>query len=109
MPNYLIKFSATKPRFYTISEEGKFSQHIYEQSVVGGLLDRQGRVLFSAVGTDRIEDENVAGMVFAVKDRLEILLKNATVQLAKQFSNAIKFSRFELPVTGIDGKVIEIR
>ena len=109
MPNYLIKFSATKPRFYTISEEGKFSQHIYEQSVVGELLDRQGRVLFSAVGTDRIEDENVAGMVFAVKDRLEILLKNATVQLAKQFSNAIKFSRFELPVTGIDGKVIEIK
>ncbi len=109
MPDYLIKFAATQPRFYKISEEGKFGHHVYEQSVVGELLDRQGRILFSAVGTDRIEDENVAGMVFATKDRLEILLKNATVKLAEQFSRAIRFSRFVLPVTGADGKVIEIK
>jgi len=109
MPDYLIKFSATQPRFYSISEEGKFGHRVYEQSVVGELLDRQGRILFSAVGTDRIADENVAGMVFAVKDRLEVLLKNATVKLAEQFSRAIRFSRFVLPVTNADGKVIEIK
>ncbi|MDD3260089.1 MAG: hypothetical protein PHN97_11655 [Smithellaceae bacterium] len=109
MPDYLIKFSATRPRFYTISEAGKFGHNVYEQSVVGELLDRQGRILFSAVGTDRIEDKNVAGMVFAVKDRLEILLKNATLKLAEQFSRSIRFSRFVLPVTGADGKIIEIK
>ncbi len=109
MPDYLMKFSATQPRFYTISEEGKFGYHVYEQSVVGELLDRQGRVLFSAVGSDRIEDQNVAGMVFAVKDRLEILLKNATVKLAEQFSRTIRFSRFVLPVTGVNDKIIEIK
>lgn len=109
MPDYLIKFAATQPRFYKISEEGKFGHHVYEQSVAGELLDRQGRILFSAVGIDRIEEENVAGMVFAVKDRLEILMKNATLKLAEQFSRSIKFSRFVLPVTGADGKVIEIK
>lgn len=109
MPDYLIKFSATQPRFYTISEEGKFGHHVYEQSVAGELLDRQGRILFSAVGSNRIEDENVAGMVFAVKDRLEILLKNATLHLAEQFSRSIRFSRFVLPVIGIDGKLVDIR
>ena len=108
LPDYLIKFTATKPRWYTISKKGKFSQNVYEQNVVGELLDRQGRMLFSAVGTDRIEDQNVAGMVFAKKDRLEVLLKNATVNLAEQFSRSIKFSRFMLPVTNVTGKIIEI-
>ena len=108
LPDYLIKFTATKPRHYTISEKGKFSLNIYEQYVVGELLDKQGRILYSAVASDRIEDQNVAGMVFDEQARLEILLKNATVNLAEQFSHSIKFSHFVLPVTHAAGKLIDI-
>lgn len=108
MPDYLIKFSATAPRYYTIGEKGKFSLNIYEQYVLGELLDKQGRIIFSAVGSDRIEDKNVAGMVFGKKARLEVLLKNAVVNLAEQFSKSIKLSHFVMPVKNVDGKSIEI-
>jgi hypothetical protein len=108
MPDYLIKFSASPPRHYSIKEQGKFSINVYEQYILGELIDRQGRIIFSAVGSNRIEDKNVAGMVFDKNARLEVLLKNAVVNLAEQFSNSIRFSHFELPVTRVSGKQIEI-
>ena len=108
LPDYLIKFTASQPRYYTMSEKGKFALNVYEQYVLGELLDKQGRILFSAVGNDRIEEKDVAGMVFDRKARLEIVLKNAVVNLAEQFSRSIKFSHFVLPVAQVDGKSIEI-
>lgn len=108
MPDYLIKFSATTPRHYTMSEKGKFSLNIYEQYVLGELLDKQGRIIFSAVGSNRIEDKNVAGMVFGKEARLEVVLKNAVVNLAEKFAKSIKLSHFVLPVKEVNGKSIEI-
>ncbi len=108
MPDYLIKFSASAPRSYTMSEKGKFALNVYEQYVLGELLDKQGRIIFSAVGSNRIEDKNVGGMVFGKEARLEVVLKNAVVNLAEQFAKAIKFSHFVLPVKNVDGKSIEI-
>lgn len=108
MPDYLIKFTASAPRAYTISEKGKFSLNIYEQYVLGELLDKQGRIIFSAVGSNRIEDKNVAGMVFGKEARQEVVLKNAVVNLAEQFAKSIKLSHFIFPVTHVDGKSIEI-
>ncbi len=93
VPDYLMKFSATEPRAYTMSEKGNFSKNVYEQYVLGELLDKQGRIIFSAVGADRIEDKNVGGMVFSKEARLEVLQKNAVVNLAEQFARSIKFSR----------------
>jgi len=108
MPDYLIKYSASPPRHYTIGEKGKFSINVYEQYVLGELLDKQGRIIFSATGTNRIEDKNVGGMVFGKDARLEVLLKNAVVDLAEKFSKSIKLSRFVMPVKNVDGKRIEI-
>jgi hypothetical protein len=108
MPDYLIKFSASAPRLYTISEKGKFALNVYEQYVLGELLDKQGRIIFSAVGSNRIEDKNVGGMVFDKNARLEVVLKNAVVNLAEQFTKSIKYSHFVLPVKNVDGKFVEI-
>ncbi len=108
MPDYLMKFTASKPRHYTMEAKGKFSLNVYEQYVLGELLDKQGRIIFSAVGKDRIEDQNVAGMVFDKSARLEVVLKNAVVHLAEQFAKSIKMSHFVFPVKNVDGKTIEI-
>lgn len=40
LPDYLIKFSASKPRLYDIRQAGKFGFKVYEQFIVGELLDR---------------------------------------------------------------------
>lgn len=108
LPDYLIKFSYAAPRIYDVGEQGKFGFHIYEQYILGELLDKQGRVVYSAIGMNRIEDKDVAGIVFSKEARLEIMLKNAVVQLAEQFSRSIKFSRFVLPVVGLDDKLINL-
>lgn len=108
LPDYLVKFTASKPRIYDINEPGKFGYKVYEQYVLGELLDKQGRIIYSAVGKDKIEDKDVAGMVFDVEARLEIVRKNAVKDLASQFSTAIKFAHFELPVTKSENGQVEL-
>ena len=108
VPDYMLKLSAAPPRFYTMSEKGKFSLNVYEQYVLGELLDKQGRVIFSAAGFDRIEDKNVGGMVFGKEARLEVLLKNAVVNLAEQFAKSIKFSHQVHPVKEVDGTNVTV-
>jgi len=108
VPDYMMKFSATTPRVYTISEHGKFGINVYEQYVVGELLDKQGRIIFSAFGADSIQDKDVGGMVFGKEARLEVLLKNAVVNLAEQFAKSIKFSHFVMPVKRTDGNSVEV-
>lgn len=109
MPDYLIKLSYAAPRIYDVVQEGMFGFKIYEQYVLGELLDKQGRIVYSALGSNRIEDKDVGGMVFSRDARLEVLLKNATVHLAEQFSKSIKFSSSTLPVTGVNGNIIDLQ
>jgi hypothetical protein len=108
LPQYMIKFSVVPPRVYTMSQKGKFSINHYEQYILGELLDTQGRIIFSAVGTNKIEDKNVGGMVFGKEARLEVLQKNAVVDLAEQFAKSIKFSHFVMPVKNVSGNSLEI-
>ena len=108
VPDYMLKFTAAAPRSYSYSEKGKFGVNVYEQYILGELLDKQGRIIFSAVGTDHIEDKNVGGMVFSKKARLEVLQKNAVVNLAEQFARSIKFSRQIHPVKDVSGSIIDI-
>jgi len=109
LPDYFIKFGYTEPRVYEVSQPGKFGFNVYEQYVLGELLDKQGRIIFSAVAGDRIEDKNVDGMVLNRESRQEILLKNAVKGLAEQFSRSIKFSQFRMPVAGTSGSTIDIK
>jgi hypothetical protein len=106
LPDFMLKFSAAPARVYSMEEKSKFSINVYEQYILGELLDKQGRILFSAVGSDRIEEKNVGDMVFAREARLEILRKNAVLHLADQFAKSIRFSHLILPVKGEDGKSI---
>jgi hypothetical protein len=108
LPDYLIKFTASPPRLYDIREPGKFGFKVYEQYILGELLDKQGRIIYSAVGKDKIEDKDIAGMVFGTEARLEILRKNAVKDMAVQFSKEIKFAHFELPVTKIENGLVEL-
>ncbi len=108
VPDYMLKFTAAPPRHYTMGERGKFGLKVYEQYILGELLDKQGRIIFSAVGSDRIEDKDVGGMVFGKEARLEVLQKNAVLHLAEQFAKSIKFSHQVHPVKDVAGKSITL-
>jgi hypothetical protein len=102
LPDYLIKFRATPLRFYEVNQEAKFGYRIFEQYILGELLDQQGRVVYSAVGTNRIEDRVVGDMYFDKAARQEVVLKNAVINLAEQFSTSIKFAHNVLPILTLD-------
>lgn len=106
LPDYLIKFSAAPLRFYEVHQEGKFGFRIFEQYILGELLDQQGRIVYSAVGTNRIEDKVVGGMFFDESARREVVLKNSVVNLAEQFSSSIKFAHTVLPVTKVEDNAV---
>jgi hypothetical protein len=108
IPDYMMKFTSSVPRVYAMNEKGKFSINVYEQYILGELLDKQGRIIFSAVGSDRIEDKNVGGMVFDREARLEVVRKNAVVNLAEQFAKSIKFSHQVHPVKNVSGNAIDL-
>ena len=108
LPDYLLKFSYSEPRIYAVNQRGKFGFQIYEQYVIGELLDTHGRVVYSAVASDKIEDKNVAGMIFSRDARLEIVLKNAVKRMAEQFSQSIKFVHSVLPITSVDANSISL-
>ena len=109
LPDYLLKFAYSTPRIYDVRQGGKFGFKVYEQYVLGELLDEQGRIVYSAIASDRIEDKNVGEMLFGEEARLEVILKNAVKKLAEQFSHAITFSQFRLPVTKVDGNTITLQ
>jgi hypothetical protein len=106
LPDYLIKFTASPLRYYQVREKGKFGFHIYEQYLLGELLDKQGRIVYSAVGSNRIEDEDVGGMVFDQQARREIVLKNAVLNLAEQFSASIRFAHAVLRIDKVKGEAL---
>jgi len=102
LPDYLIKFRVTPLRFYEVNQEGKFGYRIFEQYVLGELLDQQGRIVYSAVGTNRIEDKVIGEMFFDKAARQEVVLKNSVINLAEQFSTSIKFAHNVLPITQLE-------
>ena len=109
MPDYMIKFSYSDPRVYDVVQNGKFGFRIYEQYILGELLDKQGRIIYSSIGHNHIEDKVVEGIVFDRDARLEILLKNATVQLAGSFSKSIRFASLTLPVIDTKEHIIDVQ
>jgi len=83
-------------------------RRIYQSLAFGTLTDKSGRVLYSDVGADRIEDEVVAGIGFDVSARREIALKNALVDLADKFASAVKFKQTVLPIA-VSGQTITVK
>lgn len=109
LPDYLMKFRYAPARVYNIGQEGKFGYEVYEQYLLGELIDKQGRIIYSAVGGDRIEEKNVSGTIFDRNARLEILQKNAVIQLAEKFSKSIRFSKATLPVSAVKGSIVDLK
>lgn len=109
LPDFFIRFKYVAPRMNEFSAAGKaIGVLTYEQYVLGELLDRKGRIIYSGLGYNEIKDENIGGMVFGVDARREILLKNTVVDLADKFAKSVRYARVSAPVEEVKGSALKL-
>jgi hypothetical protein len=109
LPDLFLRVSVAEPLTYSLpSATGGIEHRVFESRVYGDLLDNTGRVIFAAQAKDRIEEKTPKGSGFDTNARIEVVTKNALLELAKKFTTQVKFSRFSLKVDDVNGDTFDI-
>ena len=99
LPDYFIRIVAPPPRHYVLPTNlGYKTQHSYEAWAFAELLSRDGRVLYAADVSQRIDDTVTDRSGFNASDRREVVLKNALNELAERFGKEVRFKPLTLKV-----------
>ena len=109
LPDYYLRLQFNGPVSVTLPSnkpDVRYDEHSVR--ACGDLLDRTGRVLYGKCVDERITDEVVAGIRFSRDDRQEVVIKNALIKLADDFTKAVKFKRFKLPVQSVEGDMMMV-
>jgi hypothetical protein len=109
LPNFFFRLNIPEPIAYEVPTNLDYkTRRVYEAIAIAQMVDRSGRVLYSGIGRNRIEDEVTSGIAFNDSARKEVVIKNALIDLANRFGSEMKFSDAELAVkTG--GKEITLQ
>ena len=108
LPEFFIRINVIPVIAYQ-QQIGKMTQQqVLHSEVFAEMIDRSGRVIYSAHATDDIEDVISEGMGFSLEARKEVVLKNALLKLGQQFQKGIQFTRSDLKVSSASGHNITI-
>lgn len=92
LPSYFIRLHVGDPVEYEVPTNLAYkTRRHFEAAAFAQLVDIKGRVLFSGMGRNHIEDEVTAGVSFNSAARREVVVKNALQDLANRFANEMKF------------------
>lgn len=109
LPDYFLRLSIPEARSYELQAPGRDrSVRSYRSVATAELVDRSGRVVFATTGSDRADDQVVAGMALDEASRLEVSVKNALLDLAQRIGTDLKFQRAELPLQGGDKQLVAL-
>ena len=109
MPDYFLKLYFYGP-FYTKSPTNKpyVSVDNYTMMACGDLLDSNGRVVHGSCVDDKITDEVFGTIRYPNEAREEILVKNAIIKLADEFTRNVTFRTLQFPVVKTEGNNVVI-
>ena len=108
LPDFFIRINVIPVIAYQ-QQIGKMTQQqIFHSEVFAEMIDRSGRVIYSAHAADNIKDVVSEGMGFSLEARKEVVLKNSLLKLGQQFQKGIQFSRSDLKVSDSNGQNIII-
>jgi hypothetical protein len=108
LPEFFIRVNVIPVIVYQQRIGKMTQQQIFHSEVFAEMIDRSGRVIYSAHATDEIKDVISEGMGFSLEARKEVVLKNALLKLGQQFQKGIQFTRSDLKVSGSSGQSITI-
>ncbi|MGA4440819.1 hypothetical protein [Psychrobacter pocilloporae] len=108
LPEFFIRINVVPVIAYQ-QQIGKITQQqVLHSEVFAEMIDRSGRVIYSAHATDDIKEVISEGMGFSLEARKEVVLKNALLKLGQQFQKGIQFTRSDLKVLSSSGHNITI-
>ncbi|CAG9180109.1 hypothetical protein [Cupriavidus pampae] len=100
LPDYFIRMVVPPARQYTLPTNLAYKTlQSYQAWAFAELLSRDGRVLYAADVTQRIDDTVTDKAGFNAADRREVVLKNALNDLAERFGKEVRFQPLTLKVT----------
>lgn len=109
LPEFFIRLSIIPVIGYQ-KQVGKITQQqVVHSEVFAEIIDRSGRVIYSAHEIDGISETISQGMGFSLDVRKEIALKNALIKLGKKFQQGIQFTRSDLQVANGGSDTITIQ
>lgn len=101
LPDFFIRLQAyaMEPTRLPSKIPGKFFD-TFESYAIADVVDRSGRVMFSASVSDRIVDDVVGTMGFSIEQRQDTVVRNALFKLAQRIGLEFKPRNVRLPATG---------
>lgn len=98
LPEFFIRLNIIPVIGYQQKIGKMTEQQVIHSEVFAEMVDRTGRVIYSAHAKDEISEKISEGMGFNLEDRKEVSLKNALIKLGKEFQQGLKFTRTDLQV-----------
>lgn len=109
LPDYFIRMVVPPARHYELPTNLSYkARQSYQAWVFAELLSRDGRVLYAADVSQRIDDTVTDKSGFNAADRREVVLKNALNELAERFGKEVRFKPLSLQVSGAAGDNFEV-
>ncbi|MBL0276417.1 MAG: hypothetical protein IPQ24_10045 [Anaeromyxobacter sp.] len=100
VPEFFVRLHVPPPVSFERPTNLEYKQlRVTEALAFAELVDATGRILFTAVGRDRLEDEITGGMALPLPARLEVAVKNSLLDLARQFGR-LRMGRSDLALGG---------
>jgi hypothetical protein len=99
LPAFFVRLRVLDPIvFEGPTNQPHTSARVATAYALAQLLDRRGRVLFAAQGKSRVREEITAGIAFSAEAQREVAVKNALVDLARQFGERLAIASDALPL-----------
>lgn len=80
----------------------------YETRAFADVIDNSGRIIFSAVGTDVIQDKIVRGIGAGFEERREVSMKNALTDLSKKLAQIGELKRDRADIVTSNGSIYQV-
>ncbi|KJK20741.1 hypothetical protein UB46_30985 [Burkholderiaceae bacterium 16] len=109
LPDYFIRLVVPPAKHYALPTNLSYkTQQSYQAWAFAELLSRDGRVLYAADVSQRIDDTVTDNAGFNAADRREVVLKNALNDLAEQFGKEVRFKPLSLTVSAVSSDSFQV-
>lgn len=109
LPDYFIRIWLPDANIYDLPTSQSFARtRVSVGSIHAEMIDRSGRVVFSASVNDEIVEQVVSGLAIDRENRLRILYGNLVSALAKKFVAGVQFNATELAVDQVQGSMYSV-
>lgn len=104
-PQFFLRFEfAQSPVAFNKARNSVKTSEVFMSALTAQVVDNDGNVVFSEMGTDRYELDKVDNQGLSLSNAREVSLKNATARLAESFRKSVKLTPTDFRISKVDGK-----